>query len=239
MEEDYEQTLLVVKEVFVFKIPPRLSAAGHKAGEWDLTSPLWTGRLVVLSIGDVCKIKLEDPNTGDLFAVCPVHEASVEPVSDSSRYFVIRIQDGSGRHAFIGLGFTERNDAFDFSAALQDHQKYVAQKKEAAEANKRLASQPQVDYSLPTGAMIHVELKNVKTTKENQSVSSGASQSSGSGLFLPPPPGHKKTSSGSSTLKSNTPTSNSTDFWGDFSSASPSPQPKPIQQQPTDWVAFQ
>jgi hypothetical protein len=76
MEDDYEQTLLVVKEVFVFKIPPRLSAAGHKcalasqlltlirAGEWDLTSPLWTGRLVVLSIGDVCKIKLEDPNTG-------------------------------------------------------------------------------------------------------------------------------------------------------------------------------
>jgi hypothetical protein len=39
---------------------------------------------------------------------------------------VLRIDDGRGHHAFVGMGFTERNDAFDFSAALQDHQKYVS-----------------------------------------------------------------------------------------------------------------
>jgi adaptin ear-binding coat-associated protein 1/2 len=67
---------------------------------------------------------------GSIFATCPVYAdkrgpESVEKVLDSSRYFVLRIEDGSGRAAFIGMGFNERNDAFDFMAAIQDHQKYV------------------------------------------------------------------------------------------------------------------
>lgn len=38
---------------------------------------------------------------------------------------MLKIEDGTGKHAFIGLGFSERNEAFDFNVALSDHDKYV------------------------------------------------------------------------------------------------------------------
>ena len=40
----------------------------------------------------------------------------VEAVLDSSRYFVIRVED-NGRRAYIGMGFLERTDSFDFSTS--------------------------------------------------------------------------------------------------------------------------
>ena len=39
---------------------------------------------------------------------------------DSGRYFVLRITNDKGRHAFIGICFNERNDAFDFNVALAE-----------------------------------------------------------------------------------------------------------------------
>ena len=41
----------------------------------------------------------------------------IEAVLDSSRYFVVRIED-KGRKAYIGVGFAERTDSFDFSSDL-------------------------------------------------------------------------------------------------------------------------
>ncbi|RWW22632.1 hypothetical protein GW17_00013159 [Ensete ventricosum] len=128
-EEAFEHTLLVVREVLVYKIPPRSSSGGYKCGEWLQSDKIWSGRLRVVSCGDRCEIRLEDPGSGELFAACFVRpgqrENSVETVLDSSRYFVLKIEDGQGKHAFIGLGFNERNEAFDFNVALSDHEKYL------------------------------------------------------------------------------------------------------------------
>jgi adaptin ear-binding coat-associated protein 1/2 len=41
----------------------------------------------------------------------------VEAVLDSSRYFVVRLEEG-GKKAFIGMGFAERTDSFDFSTSV-------------------------------------------------------------------------------------------------------------------------
>ncbi|KAK6164448.1 hypothetical protein DH2020_001312 [Rehmannia glutinosa] len=128
-QETFEHTLLVVREVSVFKIPPRPTSGGYKCGEWLQSDKIWSGRLRVVSCDTRCEIRLEDPNSGELFAACFVNpgqrEVAVESVLDSSRYFVLRVEDGRGKHAFLGLGFNERNEAFDFNVALSDHEKYV------------------------------------------------------------------------------------------------------------------
>ena len=61
-------------------------------------------------------------------------QTCIEPVLDSSRYFVLRIVDReSGHHAFVGLGFRERGDASDFNAALFEHVQHLQRKGQAGE----------------------------------------------------------------------------------------------------------
>lgn len=50
-------------------------------------------------------------------AIIHVH---MKTAIDSSRCFALRLQDGSGRFATVGLGFAERDDAFDFIYSLND-----------------------------------------------------------------------------------------------------------------------
>lgn len=114
-----------------------------------------------MATGEQCVVKLEDAASGQLFAQCKYDQQgnSVEQVTDSSRYFVLKIEDqATGRHAFIGLGFTERSDAFDFNVALQDHVKNLNRKKEIAQQQ---ANQPVIDYSLKEGAKININIGSV------------------------------------------------------------------------------
>lgn len=55
---------------------------------------------------DECIIKLEDKVTGELFAKCPIDKypgVAIEAVTDSSRYFVLRIQDEGGEQNYFQL----------------------------------------------------------------------------------------------------------------------------------------
>nr|XP_009669274.1 PREDICTED: adaptin ear-binding coat-associated protein 2 [Struthio camelus australis] len=70
-----------------------------RAAEWQLDQPAWSGRLRITAKGKIAFIKLEDKTSGELFAQAPVDQfpgIAVEGVTDSSRYFVIRIEDGNG-----------------------------------------------------------------------------------------------------------------------------------------------
>ena len=46
---------------------------------------------------------------------------AIEAVLDSSRYFVVRIQNDAGQSANVGIGFADRGDSFDLNVALQDY----------------------------------------------------------------------------------------------------------------------
>ncbi|XP_058095639.1 uncharacterized protein At1g03900-like isoform X2 [Magnolia sinica] len=136
------------------------------ADEWNVNKWAWEGALKVISKGEECIIKLEDKTTGELYARAFLRNGEphpVEPVIDSSRYFVLRVEENIGgrlRHAFIGIGFRERTQAYDFQAALHDHMKYLNKKKTAEEMEQHYQKTSSVDYSLKEGETLVLQIKN-------------------------------------------------------------------------------
>lgn len=96
--------------------------------------------------------------SGNLYAKAPI--AAVGPpdydqVSDSSRYFVIRLKNDNGQTAFVGIGFADRSDSFDLNVAIQDHFKML---KKDEELDKEEASKPKLDLSFKEGQTITVNI---------------------------------------------------------------------------------
>lgn len=98
-----------------------------------------------------------------MFAKAPIGTdgTGIEAVTDSSRYFVIKIVDAStSHHAWVGLGFSERSDSFDMNVAIQDHLKFISfiNDRRLGVGNNVVArpSGPIVDYSLKEGQKISI-----------------------------------------------------------------------------------
>lgn len=49
----------------------------------------------------------------------------MEPTTDSSRYFALRVENAAGQAAYVGVGLNKREDAFDLKSALADHSKQL------------------------------------------------------------------------------------------------------------------
>ncbi|KAL8461126.1 hypothetical protein ACS0TY_032557 [Phlomoides rotata] len=162
--EAVELVLFQVSECYVYMIPPRKSAASYRADEWDVNKWAWEGTLKVISKGVECIIRLEDKTTGELYARAFLRDGELHPVEtviDSSRYFVLRVEENIGgrlRHAFIGIGFRERSEAYDFQAALHDHMMYLNKKKTAEEMEQQYQQTSSVDYSLKDGETLVLQL---------------------------------------------------------------------------------
>ncbi|KAK3551130.1 hypothetical protein QTP70_013996, partial [Hemibagrus guttatus] len=186
-EVEYESVLCVKPDVNVYRIPPRASNRAVRAADWKLDAPDWMGRMRVTARGKIAYIKLEDKISGELFAQAPVEQypgIAIETVSDSSRYFVLRIQDDSGRSAFIGIGFGDRGDAFDFNVALQDHFKWVKQDNEFSKQAQTPDLGPKLDLGFKEGQTITLNIGQSKKREKSRPQSSG-----GLGLLPPPPSG--------------------------------------------------
>ncbi|XP_068567589.1 adaptin ear-binding coat-associated protein 1 [Cebidichthys violaceus] len=259
-EGEYESILCVKPDVNVYRIPPRASNRAYRAADWKLDTPDWSGRMRITAKGQVAYVKLEDKVSGELFAQAPIKEypgTAMETVSDSSRYFVLRIQDDNGRSAFIGVGFGDRGDAFDFNVSLQDHFKWVKQEHEFSKSAQLGDSGPKLDLGFKEGQTITLNIGQGKKRDKPRPQSS-----SGFGL-LPPPPGGKIAppplsgssnhnivpqtgdmetgclleldSSNSNTVVQSNPSS---DLWGDFSAPASSVPPPSPPQNAGHWIQF-
>ena len=122
LDDALEYVILSKKECFAYSVPESGLSVGFKASDWS--ECVWKGRLQVCSKGESLIIKLLE-NSGVIFVACPIDRSVplnsfVERAADSSRYFVLKVSDNRSRKSFIGFGFDNRNDAFDFNACLQD-----------------------------------------------------------------------------------------------------------------------
>lgn len=156
--------LCVISQIHIFPLfildYNPLFCLNNRAADWNLNEPTWTGRLRMVSNGNALIVKLEDKTSGQLFANCPVEAypgVAIESVSDSSRYFVLRIQNDNGQTAFIGLGFGDRSDSFDMNVALQDHFKFV--KNQDLIEKEKSDPKPQLDLGFKDGQTIKINMK--------------------------------------------------------------------------------
>lgn len=120
--------------------------------------------------GRLAVITLLDSKTNQVFATCSVTDDScVEKTLDSGRYFVLKIQNAQGRHAFIGIAFNERNDSFDFNVALQEH-KAECEREDRAQSEPVASSicAPLRDLSLKAGEKITVKLGGATNVSRSQ-----------------------------------------------------------------------
>ena len=122
-----------------------------------MIEPSWSGKLKIVAKGSVAAIILYTDQT-QVFAVCQVtDEAAVERTLDSGRYFVLRITNAQGRHAFIGIAFNERNDAFDFNIALSEFKSELEREAQAAKFAAEMANTPTTDLKLKEGEKIKIK----------------------------------------------------------------------------------
>jgi hypothetical protein len=153
--EVIERVRCAIPDAHVFKLPHRPTAGGWRGADWD--QEVWQGTLKVVERGDLTVVLLVDRASGGIFAVCPVQDGAVDRCVDSSRYFVLRVENQNGRHMYIGMAFNERNDAFDFNTSLED-----ARREKESEANPvPLETGPSKDYSMKDGAKIHINVSKV------------------------------------------------------------------------------
>ncbi|KDR81737.1 hypothetical protein GALMADRAFT_135142 [Galerina marginata CBS 339.88] len=202
VEDDIDSILYIAREISVYKIPPLNANEGYRANDWgDLASPLWKGRLRIIENSKGASLNLEDAQTGELFARAEYDPTrpSVEAVLDSSRYFVVRVED-SGKKAYIGLGFAERTDSFDFNVALQDYTKRTRaalnSTSDSNEVSPHIPAGPKKDYSLKEGQTFSISIPGRAKAATNDNLLGSTSSSSTANAstipLLPPPPSAAK-----------------------------------------------
>jgi len=191
---EYEYVIIQKPGVKIYSIPPMTSNKGHYLDSWK--NKINEVNLKVMGKGHQCIIYLVNYD-GTPFASSPVpenYEHGVVRCEDSSRGYALKLVDPSGKTAWVGAVFAERNHSFDFIAALQDFaknrdmelnpQKYAAENK------------PTQNFALKKGEKISF---NVGEDTQNKPKPSGSTNAfklapppGGNSFGLPPPSGDFK-----------------------------------------------
>jgi hypothetical protein len=191
-QPQYEYTLLQKQNIRMFKIPPMSNPAGHTFASWK--ENIWTGHVKVTAVGENCTVKFMNFD-GTEYARAKIADNfkdSVQKVVDSSRGYAVRLTSEDGRSMWVGIGFHDRNDAFDFYVSFEDFQK-----KREMERNPHLfkpQQRKQLNLGLSPGQVINIGMGNdvqVTTSQptqwDNYFDQKPTQAAGGFGFDLPPP----------------------------------------------------
>ena len=169
------------------------------AEQWDLAKPIQTCGFQVERRNNDLYLLFTTDHHSKLFALAKLHPdnaaKSVEPVMDSSRYFVVQIQAGTTttttttttKSAYIGFGFRDRDVAIDLVGNLQQFQKSIQREQQAK--TMKVAEIPK----LAEGEKMHISFGNnskKKPASNNTALKKPKSTNGGSEslLLLKKPP---------------------------------------------------
>uniref|UniRef100_A0A7S4DP43 NECAP PHear domain-containing protein n=1 Tax=Lotharella globosa TaxID=91324 RepID=A0A7S4DP43_9EUKA len=132
-----EATVLRIDRCKVYRLPPMSGAKGYMAKEWDVNNPMAEVKLNLTTLNDDMFFKFVTKE-GKLFAKSikldgrlvasgdKMLEYYIDKVSDSSRFFVVKIQNPRTKKVLpIGIGFSDRENAMSLNASIDDHIKQV------------------------------------------------------------------------------------------------------------------
>lgn len=212
------QTLMTVEECFLYKVPPLVTASGYRANDWNLGAPLETCGFQVERRDNDLYLLFTLDNHSKLYAQAKVRGVAgalgaggdqqmmggsnydnnnIEPVVDSSRYFVTKIQNphhqarpGSrADEAVLGFGFRDREVAIDLLGNLQQFQRSI--QREVNARTMKVVGIPQ----LKDGAKMHISLPAAGRASQGGPSSSSSKRTAATAAAAGHPPSHPPSSS--------------------------------------------
>jgi hypothetical protein len=144
-----EATIFFSNRIFVYDLRnARNVEQGYRAADYSSTPHMWAGQLRVNSGQDaegnernhvILEHDPADAGKNGTFARCEIKPGVIQDAIDSSRYFVLRLDnEQTGQYIMLLIGFPNKAHAFDFKHELAS----LAQKK------RQVIPQDFTDYSL-------------------------------------------------------------------------------------------
>lgn len=148
-DEAIELPLFSFGEAMIFRIPPATSSRGHMSQDWKQYFA-WKGKVEVTMRGEKCKIAFRQPDNS-LYGYGYITrnvDKHLEKCYDSLRFFALTLLNDKGQSLLMGIGFDDRNAAFDFMESLLKFKKNAGYDiKPTAPA----VPAPKADFSLKQG----------------------------------------------------------------------------------------
>jgi hypothetical protein len=184
--EETTRTLTKIPQCFTFRVPPR-GPQGYSA-KLLKENPMGNYALEIISKGKEAVIMLKKPD-GSVYCMSPIKPNGAECYEksfDSSRYFVLRLEDPrTGKTGSIGMGFNKRDQALEFKVTVQDFLERV--KREETNNASVETHQDTGEFKLEGTMKIKIKVPSGKKKKKKDKKDKKKSSGGGISLSAPPP----------------------------------------------------